>query len=163
MVELILAQDKDAEAIAALAEEIWHEHYDGLLGKAQVDYMLEKYQSAAAVRSQLAQGYFYKLLWDDGIPAGYYGAKPEENKMFLSKIYVRKASRGRGLARAAFADLFAISKKLGKQAIYLTVNKHNDGSIAVYEKLGFIKTEEAKTEIGQGYFMDDYIMEKTVR
>ena len=79
--------------------------------------------------------------------------------MFLSKLYLRAEERGKGYARIAFDDLCAIARAQGKSFVYLTVNKQNAGSIAVYRKFGFVTIEEVKTEIGQGYFMDDYIME----
>ena len=47
-------------------------------------------------------------------------------------------------------------------AMYLTVNKHNDIAIRAYEAKGFETIEAAETDIGEGFIMDDYIMEKCV-
>ncbi len=159
MLTLKKAEKEDLETVADLAKEIWHEHYDGLLGTSQVDYMLQQFQSVPALSAQLEEGYFYKLMLKDGKPVGFYGAKPEKERMFLSKLYLRAEERGKGYARIAFDDLCAIARAQGKSSVYLTVNKQNAGSIAVYRKFGFVMIEEVKTEIGQGYFMDDYIME----
>ena len=52
------------------------------------------------------------------------------------------------------------ARVLGRSVIWLTVNKYNDGSIAVYNKAGFTVREEAIFDIGNGFFMDDYVMEK---
>ncbi len=84
---------------AALADEIWHQHYGELLGKEQVDYMVEKFQSETAIANQLEEGAAYVLALEDGEPVGYCAYYPEKERMFLSKIYLQKAVRGRGIAR----------------------------------------------------------------
>lgn len=145
---------------AQLGQEIWHEHYDSLIGPEQVGYMLEHFQSVPAITDQVAQGTVYLLAYWDGEPAGYCAFKPEETKMFLSKIYVRHAFRRHGIGTALFDQVQKASS--GKSAIYLTVNKHNSGSIEVYKKLGFAIVDQAVTNIGGGYVMDDYIMEKSL-
>lgn len=147
------------EQVAHLAREIWHEHYGTLLGKAQIEYMLAKFQSAEAVARQLAhQGYLYYLIMIDGQACGYLGLQPQENALFLSKLYVQKRARGRGVARQALALMRRVCREKGLPKIYLTVNKQN-ASKQVYEALGFTITKEETTDIGQGFVMDDYIME----
>ncbi len=150
----------DIALTAQLGREIWHEHYDHLLGPEQVDYMLEHFQSVPAITDQISHSTVYLLAYWDGEPAGYCAFKPEKAKMFLSKIYVRNVFRKRGIASALFDQVQKASS--GKAAIYLTVNKHNDSSIAVYEKLGFSVADQVVTDIGGGYVMDDYIMEKAL-
>lgn len=144
--------------VARLGEEIWREHYGGLLSAEQIAYMLEKYQSERAVAAQLADGgYRYWLVFEDGRPCGYCGFVREEDRLFLSKLYLRRAVRGRGIARLALEKLRA--EAAGLRSIYLTVNKENSGSIAVYKALGFREIDAVKTDIGGGFYMDDYIME----
>lgn len=145
---------------AQLGREIWHEHYDGLIGPKQVDYMLEHFQSVPAITEQIAHDTVYLLAYWDREPAGYCAFKPEEAKMFLSKIYIRRAFRRHRIATALFDQVQKASG--GKSAIYLTVNKHNSGSIEAYKKLGFAIVDQVVTDIGGGYVMDDYIMEKTL-
>ncbi len=148
----------DIQNIAALGEEIWREHYSGLLGEAQVAYMLDKFQSAPAVSAQLESGgYTYWLILDGETPCGYCGFVKEPDRLFLSKLYLRRDCRGKGIARQV---LNALEKEAaGLHSIYLTVNKENNGSIAVYRHLGFRQIDAVKTDIGGGFFMDDYIME----
>ena len=75
----------------------------------------------------------------------------------MSKLYLRKEVRGRGIARLVLEKLR--TEAAGLRGIYLTVNKENSGSIAVYRKLGFREIDAVKTDIGGGFYMDDYIME----
>ena len=82
--------------------------------------------------------------------------------MFLSKLYVSEKYRGHGLPRAAFdfiADLCALE---GLDKIYLTVNKGNRHAIDVYKHFGFYEIDAVVTDIGCGYVMDDYILQKEV-
>lgn len=154
----------EIETVARIAEPIWHETYDGITGPAATRYMVEQFQSVPAIRRQLAQeGYVYYLMLLDGEAAGFIGLVPhKEGKMFLSKLYVSEKYRGHGLPRAAFdfiADLCALE---GLDKIYLTVNKGNRHAIDVYKHFGFYEIDAVVTDIGCGYVMDDYILQKDV-
>lgn len=150
--------------VAELADEIWHECFVDIISLGQIDYMVEKFQSLPAMTEQIdKQGYSYFAVCDDGELCGYIGTKPEaDSRFFLSKLYLRKDKRGRGTASLMLERVFSEARFLGKKTVYLTVNKHNDHAIAVYEKAGFRKADEAVTDIGSGYVMDDYIMEYTL-
>ena len=150
------------EAVAGLAREIWNEHFVSIIGQAQVDYMLDRFQSWPAIRDQVAAGYEYYLVSDRGQYAGYFALVPAraERTAQLSKIYVRRARRGRGLGKAilAFADAYCVERGIRK--LWLTVNRHNAGSIAFYERMGFAKSQRLVKNIGHGFVMDDYKMVK---
>lgn len=154
--------DAQIHTLAGLASEIWNEHYPAIIGQAQVDYMIKAFQSYEAVKAQLREGYTYFLLEKDGQNCGYMGYALEEDALFLSKLYLRKAFRGQGLSRAAFLKLFEIGRENGRNKIRLTCNKQNLNSLAVYQKLGFRVIDSVKSDIGNGFFMDDYVMELTV-
>ncbi|NLX26650.1 MAG: GNAT family N-acetyltransferase [Lentisphaerae bacterium] len=151
--------------VAALAREIWNEHYVSIVGQEQVDYMLATFQSAEAIQSQMESGYEYYFSLDEkGEASGYIALIPNEppGKMMLSKLYVRAAFRGTGVGR----DLVAYAKKragkLGATSVWLTVNRNNLRTIEWYHRKGFVITDEVKKEIGSGFFMDDYLMEVDV-
>ena len=151
------------EAVAALALDIWPAHYTPIIGRPQVDYMLEKFQSPAAIRAQIADGLEYYLFVEDGCMAGYMAILPEpaEGRMLLSKFYVGSRFRGRGFGRAALMFVEELCRKLALKVLWLTVNRFNP-TVAVYEALGFLKAGELQTDIGNGFILDDYIMEKTI-
>ncbi|WP_338086520.1 GNAT family N-acetyltransferase [Negativibacillus massiliensis] len=163
MATIKLQQVTDKEQIcqvAQLADEIWHEHYQNILSPEQIDYMVERYQSVQAITEQLEQGYHYLLALEDGQPCGFCGYHRETDRMFLSKIYIRKDFRRRGIASAFLKQVTEESQ--GLAAIYLTVNKHNAGSIAAYQHFGFETIDSVVTDIGHGYVMDDFIMQKSL-
>ena len=148
-------------ATAALARETWMQHYVPLIGAAQVEYMLAKFQSTEAIARQIAaEGYEYYLAPG----AGYLALVPDPAKksLLLSKIYVKAAARGTGLGRALAEFAERRCSELGCSELWLTVNRHNRGAIAFYERLGFRKTREVATDIGGGFVMDDWWLAKPV-
>ncbi len=151
--------EEDIEKIAALADEIWNEHFPPIIGQDQVDYMVEKYQSEKAIASQIRDdGYEYYMIWVDNELAGYMGVKEEDGALFLSKFYIHERYRGQHLATMAFHFLTALCKERGLSKIWLTCNKHNDDPLAIYDHLGFEVTSSQVTDIGSGFVMDDYVL-----
>jgi GNAT superfamily N-acetyltransferase len=158
---------KDAgniETVAGLAHEIWNEHFVPIIGQPQVDYMLARFQSASAITGQINRGYFYYLIMSGEAPEGYFAIipNPGEKSLQLSKLYVRKSMRGKGYGQASVRFVECLCRQMGIQTIWLTVNKRNLGSIAVYIRMGFANKGSLLMDIGNGFIMDDYRMEKTL-
>lgn len=149
--------------LAGLADIIWHEHFTPIIGEAQVAYMLDKFQSEHALTDMLQnQNYRYFFFEADGKKIGYIGIQPRENILFLSKIYLLKEHRGKGYARAGIDFLTEMCRKEGYEKIQLTCNRHNINSVAAYQKMGFVTVYEQDADIGNGFVMNDYVMEKAV-
>lgn len=151
--------DKSHSAeVAELAKIIWNEHFTPIIGREQVEYMLDKFQSEKAIREQIENHTKYIAVYCDGEMIGYSCYKLETDALFLSKLYVRSDKRGLGAGKKLFEHELETAKKEGKSRIYLTVNKHNDLAISVYKHMGFVCDSSAETDIGGGFVMDDYIM-----
>ena len=91
--------DQQIREIADLANVIWNEHFTPIIGREQVEYMVEKFQSYPALKEQIAEGYEYYQIIHDGESCGYTGIHPgEDNRFFLSMLYIKTESRGRTLA-----------------------------------------------------------------
>ncbi|MFY9279653.1 MAG: GNAT family N-acetyltransferase, partial [Caldicoprobacterales bacterium] len=71
-----------------------------------------------------------------------------------------KDFRGQGIGKQCLSYMEDICRTHGLNRIWLTVNKYNDNSIKAYERFGFKKIEELVQDIGNGFVMDDYKMEK---
>ena len=148
-------------AVAALAKETWTQHYVPIIGSAQVEYMLAKFQSEAAIARQIAaEGYEYYLAPN----AGYLALVPDPvmKSALLSKIYVKADLRGTGRGRAMVEFAERRCAELGCNELWLTVNRNNAESIAFYERMKFRKTRLFVTDIGGGFVMDDWHMAKDV-
>ncbi len=147
--------------VSGIAHIVWREYYASLVSQEQIEYMLEKFQSPTAIQQAIAEGYEYYIISRTGIHAGYVAIKPNEpsGKMFLSKIYLLSDYRGKGLAYNTVAQLTEICRRKHLAAIWLTVKKDNP-SIERYKKMGFEIVRPIETDIGNGFIMDDYMMEK---
>ncbi len=161
--EIIRAETtQDFDRIEALAREIWPEHYLSIVGAAQVDYMLDRFQTAEIIQRDVKErSYIYALAYWNGLPVGYLGIRPDEKDIFLSKIYIKKEYRGKGIARR-FLEWLILHYGEGRVSVWLTVNKNNTQSIASYLKMGFVTENELTADIGGGFVMDDYKMRKEI-
>ena len=148
------------EALSAFATEIVREHFDPIIGKAQNDYMLARSQSASGIREQIEGGARYYIAADqDGKWLGFTAFYPRGNEMYLSKFYVHKSQRGKGVARCMLELMIHAAKEEGLEKISLNVNRHNDLAIGAYEKMGFVFARAEQIDIGQGFVMDDFVYE----
>ena len=163
MIQIKLANlESDFKLIAQLADAIWREHYIPIIGKPQIDYMLDKYQSSKVIKTQIEEGYKYFVLVYENTPVGYIAITTEEDALFLSKIYVLRTYRGKKIGTQALKFIENKARELNLKRITLTVNKNNHSAIKAYEKLGFENLGPKIMDIGNGFIMDDYKMAKVI-
>ena len=148
--------------IAELADMIWREHYIPIIGLEQVDYMVKNYQSAEAMHSQHQNGYEYYMIYYNDLLIGYISIKKEDDSLFLSKIYVSKDYRGKKIGKSAMDFVQKKALDMNCKSIKLGVNRFNVDAIKAYKAMDFKITGEMITDIGNGFIMDDYKMEKLI-
>lgn len=151
----------DIQTVAQLAHKIWIQHYVPIIGQEQVDYMLDKFQDAKAIAHQIENGYEYFIMYHENNPCGYMALVPEinEKKLMISKIYIDSQFRGLSLGSQLLDFAIEEARKRGFKCIWLTVNKNNSKSIGWYQKRGFSIKDKIEMDIGNGFIMDDYVME----
>jgi len=155
----------DILEVELMAKEIWNQHYVTIIGKEQVDYMIKFFQNKETIEKQIfKENYLYYIIQDENQNAGYFAIVPnnEKKEMFLSKIYIYLNFRGKGLSKEVINYIESVCKRDLLKRIYLTVNKYNLNTIEVYKKLGFRIIDSAVFDIGNGFVMDDYVMEKII-
>ncbi len=157
MVEFI--EVKNITELANLASEIWHEYWVEILTPEQIDYMVENFQSEKAISNQIKnENYIYFFINVDNENAGYIGLSKKQDHLFLSKLYIKKEFRHKGLGTKAFDFIKNFAKENNYTNIILTVNKYNTNTINAYKKWQFKEIDSVVTDIGNGFVMDDYIM-----
>jgi GNAT superfamily N-acetyltransferase len=153
--------------VARMAHEVWNEYYVPIIGQAQVDYMVAKFQTAEAMQAQIDAGYEYFQIQQGEEPSGTIGYAAirhdvSDARLFISKLYVLAAHRKSGAGRQCLELIERMAQERGATHLWLTVNKGNP-SVRAYERLGFRIVEAMVMDIGGGYVMDDYKMERPVR
>lgn len=160
--EILRVRATEADEIgnlSRLATRIVRQHFDSIVGTEQNDYMLQRFQTPRAIRQQLQEGYRYYWVMADGQAAGFLAFLLRDEKLYLSKFYIAQEWRGHHLAQQMHAFVCDEARRQKLPAIFLNVNRDNTDVIAIYEHLGFRKIREEKNDIGNGFFMDDFVME----
>ena len=161
---------RQQQELAVLADHIWKEYWPSRIGQAQTDYMVEQFQSLEAITHDMAENdyeYWFAVAHDEpgfaeGAVVGFTGGhdEPETDRFFISKIYLLEEARGHHFASAVIRFYNDLCASRGWRAMYLTVNKYNEMGIRCYEAKGFETIECVETDIGHGFIMDDFIMER---
>ena len=155
----------DAVAVAALAREIWHAHYPGIISVAQIEYMLVQRYDPEVIRAELAQPgvWWYKQLQAGRIIA-YLSLHREPGiaTMKIDKLYVHPELQRSGCGGLMIAHAAAVARAQDCVQLQLAVNRGNANAIAAYRKYGFEVSGSVVKDIGGGFVMDDYIMAKAV-
>jgi ribosomal protein S18 acetylase RimI-like enzyme len=164
MVTIRLANTDDLKTVERLAREIWPGTYGEILSREQLDYMLDLIYNNAALSDQLLnQQHTFLMVEQDGEPvafAAYSTVEPGISK--LHKIYVHQKTQGQGIGKQLIDYIVGQLRTQNIHTLRLNVNRQNKARF-FYEKLGFEVVKEEDIDIGKGYFMVDYVMEKPIK
>lgn len=161
MITIRKAKEQDIEIIRDIAAATWPSTYLDIIGQNQIDYMLDKMYNKGELLNQLMEGHIFLIAEDNENQfgfAGYSVVNHEERVYKLHKLYVLPCAHGKGVGKILINEVFNQVKDSGASALQLNVNKHNKAK-DFYLKGGFTIKESVKIDIGEGYVMDDYVME----
>ena len=151
------AAENDIPIITSLVDRIWRKHYEPIIGAEQVDYMLNKMYHPENIRQQMKEEQHYTLVYDNHTPIGYISVSTKNNKnYFLHKFYVESGERRKGIGSQILRHILNELKTI--ETIELTVNRQNYKAINFYFKMGFVIKAVEDFDIGNGYFMNDFVM-----
>jgi diamine N-acetyltransferase len=149
----------DIALIRELTYKVWPQTYAAIISAAQIDYMLEMMYSEPSLRQQMESGAQFLIVYENDTPVGFASFQETAPAVYkLHKLYVLPSQQGKGTGRYLINYIIETIKPLGAAALQLQVNRNNTAK-QFYEKLGFTAIKEIKLDIGNGYVMDDYIME----
>lgn len=162
MILLKKAVESDIPTIQEIARITWGPTYVHIIGQEQVDYMLGKMYSKATLLEQLAAGHTFLIAVEDAKPIGFAGFSRDEGDAFqLHKLYVLPEAHGKGVGKLLINEVLNAARAEGAKYLRLNVNRKNKAK-SFYESAGFKIKESVDIEIGNGFFMNDYIMEKAI-
>ena len=159
--------DRDLiHVIEKLAQEIFPATYATILASEQIDYMMEWMYSRESLEKQMAQGHVYHIAYYDGEPVGYTSVQMvEEGVWHLQKIYLKPGMQGKSVGKQMFLNAVDYIRQNSQLpcTVELNVNRNNTKAIRFYEHMGMHKASQGDFPIGNGYYMNDYIMALVVK
>ncbi len=160
MFEIQKASVNDIPLIRELAFKVWPHTYASMISAEQIDYMLDMMYSEASLEKQISDGARFIFIYENKEPVGFASYQEMSPGVFkLHKLYVLPSQQGKGTGRYIIEHIISEIKPLGANALQLQVNRRNKAKY-FYEKNGFSVIKEFDFDIGNGYVMDDYVMEK---
>ncbi|MEO5777841.1 MAG: GNAT family N-acetyltransferase [Flavobacterium sp.] len=156
--------DENFASIRAIANEVWPIAYGTILSQEQLDYMMEMMYSVPSLQKQAAADIHFILATENNIPVGFaayefnYDGMP---KTKIQKIYILSNQQGKGIGRILIDYIAKEAAQNKQEALLLNVNKNNIAQ-HFYKKLGFTISYEEVIDIGNGYVMDDFVMEISI-
>ena len=165
LVEIRPATLEDRSLIRSISERTWPSTYGHIISQEQIDFMLDWMYSDESLAGQFEKGHQFFIAQLNGSDIGFCSVSAEpldetgniQNAYKLNKLYVLPAAHGTGSGTALLNKAIEIAKTSGSTSLFLQVNKNNN-AYEFYLKKGFIKESEFKFDIGNGFYMDDYVM-----
>lgn len=161
MIHIRSAGAEDIPQVRDIASATWPEAYGSILTEDQIRYMLQLlYSPDALLRQMQEQGHRFLLLEEDGQALAFasYGWL-SGGDWKLHKIYILPGQQGKGLGRKLIDHILETLKPERATGLLLNVNRYNKAR-DFYERLGFAVVGEEDIDIGNGYFMNDYVMKR---
>lgn len=161
MITFRLAKESDLEIVRHIAYETWPSTYNAVIGAKQVEFMLDKMYNINELINQLLAGCTFIIAQHDGKDLGFMSFEltdPTNGLYKLHKLYLLPEAQGSGFGKTMINEVFKQIKNLGGKKLQLNVNKKNK-ALFFYERMGFNIKEAVVLDIGNGFVMDDYVME----
>ncbi len=153
----------DISLIRELTFKVWPQTYSSIISKEQIDYMMEMMYSETSMIKQFKEGCQYVIVYENNDAIGFASYIKKGNSVYhLDKLYILQNQQGKGTGKFVIDHIVEQIKTAGGSALQLRVNRNNISARNFYEKKEFKVIEEADFEIGNGYFMNDYVMEKII-
>lgn len=161
MFEIRKATIDDRFLINDLASRTWSDTYGKILTKEQIEYMFEMmYAPENIIRQMTELHHQYFIISEGGIPKGYLSIeKTGDNTYNFQKIYSLPEAHGSGIGRFIIEQGIEYLKGIhpGSFTVELFVNRQNP-AVGFYKHMGLKEVGTRDYPIGNGYFMNDYIM-----
>ncbi|HRH99486.1 MAG TPA: GNAT family N-acetyltransferase [Saprospiraceae bacterium] len=165
MVNIVKADLHDIEKIQTIARITWPVTFKQILSQEQLEYMLQMMYSTESLREQMeAKTHQFLIAKQDENALGFASYELNylnEPKTKIHKIYILPAQQGKGLGKLLFDEIEKTAIENKQLILSLNVNRENK-AIEFYQHRGYKVIRQEDISIGNGYWMEDYVMEKTI-
>lgn len=152
----------DLRRIIDLARAIWPSTFKDILSPEQLAYMLNWMYNSEELQAQKTKGHLFYLVLDNGRDIGFVGLEPhypETGTLRIHKVYLLPEYQGQGIGKWMLNEIETIARERKLIALNLNVNRYNKAT-EFYKKLNFEIVQSEDIDIGNGFFMNDYVMTK---
>ena len=162
-VKILKAGENDLPVIHDMAQIVFRHTYLDILSPQQMEYMMEWMYSLPNLHKQLSEGHVYFIAYISGRPCGYMSIQKEGIDsgimvFHLQKIYVMPSEQGKGVGKLLFNQAVDyVTNSFLPSRIELNVNRNNN-AVGFYRHIGMTILREGDFHIGEGFYMNDYIM-----
>lgn len=162
MITLRNATEKELPIIQSIGTITYRPTYLSFLGEEQIAYMLSNFYSIASLQQQMIDGHIFLIASVDGNDAGFASYAASEAYGYrivkLHKLYVLPSAHGLGIGKLLMNEVKDKAIVMGAEGLILNVNRYNKAK-DFYEKAGFKVKETVDIAIGNGFYMNDFVME----
>ncbi|MEY4595172.1 MAG: hypothetical protein RIQ47_1582 [Bacteroidota bacterium] len=156
-------QRSELKVVQDLAYEIWPLVYSEMISREQMKYMLDWMYHLDVLTAKIDNGDLFFSYSLENNDIGYLHLElVDEKTIKVQKIYVHPDFHGRGIGRELIQTAIDMATAQGRSSLELQVNRANP-AVRFYKQLGFSITGEKDFDIGNGYFMNDYVMRFIIR
>ncbi len=154
-------EKKDLRIVHEIAVKTWPIAYGAILTKEQLEYMLNRFYSFESLSQSMGEGHLYYVYSENEAPLGFVSLQffSDGKSMKIHKLYVLPNQQGKGIGEKLFQKAVSIMQAKGFKRLFLNVNRFN-AALQFYLRMGMQIQKEENIDIGQGYLMEDYVMEK---
>ncbi|MFM2135680.1 MAG: hypothetical protein RL021_1080 [Bacteroidota bacterium] len=152
----------ELQIVHDLAHEIWPLVYSKMISSEQMTFMLKWMYGLENLTAKFDQGSLFYTYQSDGLNIGYLHLEPVDAQLVkIQKVYVHPDHHGNGIGRDLLLFSEVTARQTGHNTLELQVNRGNP-AVKFYQRVGFSIVDEQDFDIGNGYFMNDYVMRKKV-
>lgn len=165
MIEIYPASENQLVEIQNIAYATWPQTFSNILTPVQIEYMLDQMYDLDALKSQMrVKKHTFLLAKEEEETLGFCSYElncEDSNKVKIHKIYILPNTQGKGIGKKLLAEVQKSAIKNGFASVYLNVNRFNKQAIEFYQYIGFKEIKKEVIDIGNGFVMDDLVMELT--
>lgn len=161
MIYIRSASEEDIPTIRQLAQLTWPEAYRAILSEEQLTYMLDNFYALESLLEQMQDGHRFFLALEGSFAIGFasWSVTEKSETAKLHKLYVLPEMQGKKVGHRLLETVASAASSIGMRILTLNVNRHNQAK-DFYERNGFSIVGEEDIDIGQSYYMNDYVMER---
>lgn len=153
--------ENELHLVHEIAIQTWPIAYGDILKKEQLEYMLNRFYSLSSLRRSIDDGHLYYVYFEADVALGFMAIQctKDEYSMKIHKLYVLPNQQGKRIGEKLFQKAVSELESRNRKRLFLNVNRFN-AALQFYLKMEMKILKEENIDIGQGYWMEDYVMEK---